>query len=58
MFLINLVALIRFCFRKKPKNLEFYSFFSLIDPLLATFNERRAPTYIKYVAEQAMVMPN
>ena len=30
----------------------------LIDPLVATFNEGRAPTSRKYVAEQGIAMPN
>ena len=30
----------------------------LKDPLVVTFNERRAPTSRKYVAEQGIVMPN
>ena len=28
------------------------------DPLVATFNETRAPTFRKYVSEQGIVMPN
>ena len=43
--------------------LHFFSKFSEIllplgDPLVATFNETRAPTSRKYVVEQVMVMPN
>ena len=53
-----MVALIRFYFKKQPKNLNFYSFLPLIDPLLATFNETRAPTSKKYVTEQGIVMQN
>ena len=54
-----LVALLRFGFRKQPKSLNFNSFFlALIDPLLATFNETRAPTSRKYVSEQGIVMLN
>ena len=33
-------------------------FLPLRDPLVATFNETRAPTSRKYVAEQGIVMPN
>ena len=29
-----------------------------MDRLVATFNETRAPTSIKYVAEKGMVVPN
>ena len=48
-----------FALEKEAKNLNFFGFFlPLIDPLLATFNETRAPAYTKYVAEQSIVMPN
>ena len=48
-----------FALQKRPKNPILQSFFlSLIDPLVATFNERRAPTSRKHVAEQGIVMPN
>ena len=41
------------------KNLNFQSFFlPLIDPLVATFHEMRAPTSKKNVAEQGIVTPN
>ena len=50
-----LVALLRFCFRRQPKNL---SFLPLIDPLMASFNETRAPTSGKYITQQCIVMPN
>ena len=33
-------------------------FLPLRDPLVATFNESRAPTSRKYVAEQGIVIPN
>ena len=53
------VKLLRFCFRKTNyKSNSSESFLPLIDPLLATFNERRAPTSRKYVTEQGIVMPN
>ena len=41
---------------KKPKFSEF--FLLLIDPLVATFNEMRAPSSKKNVAEQGIVTPN
>ena len=41
---------------EKSKLLEF--FLPLIDHLVATFNETRAPTSKKYVSEQGIVMPN
>ena len=53
-----LVTLLRFCFRKQPKNLNFQSFLPLKDTLSDTFSETRAPTYRKFVAEQDIVMPN
>ena len=43
---------------KLRKNLNFQSFLPLIDPLVATFNEMRAPTSKKNVAEQGIVTPN
>ena len=46
-----------FLFRKKLKIQFFRDFLSLIDPLLATFNETRAHTSRKYVAKQGVVMP-
>ena len=33
-------------------------FLPLIDPLVATFNERRAPTSRKHVSEQGIEMSN
>ena len=45
-----------FSLEKQPKNLNFQSFLPLKDPLVATFNETRAPTSRKYVAEQGIVM--
>ena len=43
---------------KLRKNLNFQSFFPLIDSLVTTFNEMCAPTSKKNVAEQGTVMPN
>ena len=43
---------------KQPKNVNFQSFLPLIDCLVATFNETRAPTSRKHVAEQGIEMPN
>ena len=44
---------------KNSLKIQFFRvFLSLIDPLLATFNEARAPTSRKYVAEQHILMPN
>ena len=44
---------------KLRKNLNFQSFFLLlIDPLVASFNEMRAPTSKENVAEQGILMPN
>ena len=45
-----LVALLSFCFRKQPKNLNFQSFLPLTSPLVATFSETCAPISRKYVA--------
>ena len=36
----------------------FRVFLPLVDPFVATFNERRAPTSRKYVAKQGIVIPN
>ena len=47
-----------FALEKQPKNLKFEFRLPLIDPLLATFNERGAPTSRKYVAKQCIVMQN
>ena len=47
-----------FAFEKQPKNITFRVFLPLTDTLVTTFNETRAPTSRKYVAEQSMVMPN
>ena len=48
-----------FSFRKTTQKYKFSEFFLLpIDPLVATFNKRRAPTSRKYVCEQGIVMPN
>ena len=53
-----LVTLFRFCFRKITSKYKFSMFLPLRDTLVATFNETRAPTSRKYVAEQGIVMPN
>ena len=47
-----------FALQKLIKNLNFQSFFTSKSPLVATFNEMRASTSRKYVAEQGIVMPN
>ena len=53
------VTLLRFCCRKSTEKSKFSEFFlSLTDPLVVTFNEILAPTSRKYVAEQAIEMPN
>ena len=41
-----------FALEKQSKNLNFQSFLPLRDPLLATFDETRAPPSGKYVAEK------
>ena len=43
---------------KQPKNLNFQSFLPLIDTLVATVNETRAPTSRKHVSEKGIVMSN
>ena len=54
-----LVALLNFCFRIIAlKMLNFRTFLPLKNFLAATFNETRAPTSRKYVAEQGMMMLN
>ena len=50
-----LVTLLRFCYRKLPKNLNFQSLFY---PFVATFSARHAPTSKKYVEELGIVIPN
>ena len=47
-----------FALEKEAKNLNFFGFLNLIDPLLATFIETRAQTSRKYVSEQGVVMPD
>ena len=47
-----------FALEKEAKNLNFFGFLNLIDPLLASFIETRAQTSRKYVSEQGVVMPN
>ena len=49
----------RVCFRKTTKKSDSSEFFlPVIDPLVATLNEMRAPASRKKVAEQGTVMPN
>ena len=44
---------------EQPKKIKFSEFFlPLRDPFVATFNERRAPTSRKYVAERGILIPN
>ena len=53
------VVLLCFSCRETPKKSEFLKFFlSIIDTLVATFNETCAATSGKYVAEQDIMMPN
>ena len=47
-----------FALEKQPKNLTSQIFLSLINPLGATVNEKRAPTSRKYVAGQGIMMAN
>ena len=48
-----------FAWQKEAKSLIFQSFFlPLGDPLVATFNETRAPTCGRYVEEQVLMMSN
>ena len=42
-----------FALEKFPKNLNFLSFFN--ETLVAIFNEKRAPTFKKYVAKQDII---
>ena len=52
-------ALLDFCFRKTTQKSNFsQSFLSLIDPLVATLNERGALTFRKHVAGQGAMLPN
>ena len=54
-----LVALIRFCFRKKDlKVLNFRIVLSQKEPLVATLSETRARFSRKYVSVQGMSIPN
>ena len=56
---IALVILPLFCFREYTmKKLNFWTFLPLKNTLVATFNEVRAPTSRKNVAEQGILMPN
>ena len=45
-----------FVLKKYPTNLKFQRF--LKEGLVATFNEKRAPTFREWVAEQDEIMPN
>ena len=45
-------------FKFSNQNLYFHSFLPLIDPLVATFNETRAPISRKYVAGQGILVAN
>ena len=45
-------------FQIYQRNLNFHSFLFLKDPLVATYNEMRAPISRKYVAERRKVMLN
>ena len=47
-----------FTLEKQPNNLNFEFFFILVDRLVATFNESRAPISRTYVAEQGIVIKN
>ena len=47
-----------FALEKQPKNLNFQRFLTLIDPLVATFNETRAPTSRKHISEQGILILN
>ena len=48
-----------FAFERQPKNLNYSQFFlPLRDPSVATFNETRAPTSKKELAEQGILMQN
>ena len=54
-----LVPLLRLSYTKTTGNSKFSEFFlHLIETLVVTFNETRAPTSIKYVAEKAIEMPD
>ena len=53
------VILLCFSCRQTPRKSKFLKFFlSIIDTLVATFNETCAATSGKYVAEQDIMMPN
>ena len=45
-----------FVLKKYPKNLKFQRF--LKEGLVATFNEKRAPIFRKFIVEQDKIMPN
>ena len=47
-----------FALGKYPENLNFHSFLSLKDRLVASFNERHVHTSRKNVAEQGIIMSN
>ena len=47
-----------FVLEKQSKNLNFHYFLPLKEPSVAIFNQRRAPTFRKYVTEHGIRMPN
>ena len=53
-----LLTLLRSCFRKQPKNLNFHSFFTSKRHFLGYFEWHACTYFKKYVAEQGIVMPN
>ena len=47
-----------FALEKQPEKLNFQTFLPLTEPLVATFNETRAPISTEYVSKQVIVLPN
>ena len=47
-----------FDLEKQANKLNFQSFSTLRDPLVASFHKTPAPTSRKYVAEQGILVPN
>ena len=47
-----------FALEKQPEKVNFQSFLPLRNPLVASFNETRAPTSRKYVVEKGLAMSN
>ena len=47
-----------FALEKQPEKVNFQSFLPLRNPLVASFNETRAPTSRKYVVEKGSAMSN